>query len=188
MHIVFVSTLLVALAEIGDKTMLLAIILAVRFKRPTPIIAGIFTATIVNHALAAWAGAKLAGLLDSFWFRLAVALGFFVMAVWTLIPDKVDEDEAVSTAPYGVYLTTVVAFFMAEMGDKTQIATVALGARYHSVELVAIGTTLGMMIANVPAVLLGERVTRIFPLRYMRIAAAMILTVLGALAIRDLLG
>jgi len=188
MHIIFASTLLVALAEIGDKTMLLAIILAVRFKRPAPIIAGIFAATIVNHALAAWAGMEIAGLLDGFWFKLAVAIGFFAMAVWTLIPDKIDEAEAATTAPYGIFLATAVAFFMAEMGDKTQIATVALGARYHSVELVAIGTTLGMMIANVPAVLLGERVTRVFPLKYMRMAAATILTVLGALAIRDLLG
>lgn len=188
MHIIFASTLLVALAEIGDKTMLLAIILAVRFKRPVPIIAGIFAATIVNHALAAWAGSEIAGLLDGFWFRLAVALGFFAMAVWTLIPDTIDEEEAATTAPYGVFLATAVAFFMAEMGDKTQIATVALGAHYHSVELVAIGTTLGMMIANVPAVLLGERITRVVPLKYMRIAAAAILVVLGALAIRDLLG
>jgi putative Ca2+/H+ antiporter (TMEM165/GDT1 family) len=188
MNIIFASTLLVALAEIGDKTMLLAIILAVRFKRPVPIIAGIFAATIVNHLLAAWAGSEIAGLLDGFWFRLAVALGFFAMAVWTLIPDKIDEEETVATAPHGIFIATVVAFFMAEMGDKTQIATVALGARYHAVELVAIGTTLGMMIANVPAVLLGDRITRLVPLRYMRIAAAIILAVLGTLAIRDLLG
>jgi len=188
MDIIFASTLLVALAEIGDKTMLLAIILAVRFKKPIPIIAGIFAATIVNHGLAAWAGVEIAGLLDGFWFRLAVAIGFFAMAVWTLIPDKIDEDEASATPSHGVFIATVVAFFMAEMGDKTQLATVALGARYHSVELVAIGTTMGMMIANVPAVLLGERITRIIPLVYMRIAAAIILAVLGALAIRDLLG
>ena len=188
MHIIFASTLLVALAEIGDKTMLLAIILAVRFGRPLPIISGIFTATIVNHALAAWAGAELAGLLDSVWFRLAVAIGFFAMAVWTLVPDSIGEDAAKTSAPYGVYVATTFAFFMAEMGDKTQIATVALGARYHSVELVAVGTTLGMMIANAPAVLLGERITRIFPLRHMRIAAAIILVLLGTLAIRDLLG
>ena len=188
MDIILASTLLVALAEIGDKTMLLAIVLAVRFKRPLPIIAGIFAATLVNHALAAWAGSAIAGLLDSFWFRLAVALGFFAMAIWTLIPDEIDEAEAATTAPHGVFITTVVSFFMAEMGDKTQIATAALGARYHAVELVAIGTTLGMMIANVPAVLLGERITRIVPLLYMRIAAALILTTFGALAIRDLLG
>jgi putative Ca2+/H+ antiporter (TMEM165/GDT1 family) len=189
MHIILASTLLVALAEIGDKTMLLAIILAARFKKPLPIIAGIFAATIVNHALAAWVGAEVAGLLDSFWFRLAVAIGFIAMAIWTLVPDKIDEDEGDSKlARYGVFVTTVVAFFMAEMGDKTQIATVALGARYHAVELVAIGTTIGMMIANVPAVFLGDRITRYVPLKYMRIAAAIIFLALGGLAIRDLIG
>ncbi|RYD88533.1 MAG: TMEM165/GDT1 family protein, partial [Sphingomonadales bacterium] len=122
------------------------------------------------------------------WFRLAVALGFIAMAVWILIPDKLDEDEAEQPARYGVFLTTTIAFFMAEMGDKTQIATVALGARYHAVELVAIGTTLGMMIANVPAVFLGDRITRIIPMRAMRIAAAVIFLLLGALAIRELFG
>ncbi|MBD3760709.1 TMEM165/GDT1 family protein [Sphingomonadaceae bacterium G21617-S1] len=188
MDIIFASTLLVALAEIGDKTMLLAIILAARFRAPWPIIAGIFAATIVNHALAAWAGSAISGLLDGFWFRLAVALGFLAMAAWILVPDKIDEDEVDKPARYGVFLTTSLAFFMAEMGDKTQIATVALGARYHAVELVAIGTTLGMMIANVPAVFLGDRITRIVPLRAMRIGAAIIFAILGALAIRELLG
>jgi len=188
MQIILASTLLVALAEIGDKTMLLAIILAARFQRPVPIIAGIFAATIVNHGLAAWAGSEIAGMLDSFWFRLAVGIGFVAMAGWTLVPDKVDEAEGAVTAPHGIFIATVIAFFMAEMGDKTQIATVALGARYHAVGLVAIGTTLGMMIANVPAVFLGDRITRIIPLRIMRIAAAIVFALLGALAIRDLLG
>lgn len=188
MDIIFASTLLVALAEIGDKTMLLAIILAARFRAPWPIIAGIFAATIVNHGLAAWAGSAISGLLDGFWFRLAVALGFLAMAAWILVPDKIDEDEVDKPARYGVFLTTSLAFFMAEMGDKTQIATVALGARYHAVELVAIGTTLGMMIANVPAVFLGDRITRIVPLKAMRIGAAIIFAILGALAIRELLG
>jgi Ca2+/H+ antiporter, TMEM165/GDT1 family len=189
MDVILASTLLVAFAEIGDKTMLLAMLLAVRFRAPLPIILGIFAATIVNHALAAWAGSAISGLLDSFGFRLAVALGFFAMAVWTLVPDSIDEaGEAGKPARHGVFLTTTIAFFMAEMGDKTQIATVALGARYHAVELVAIGTTLGMMIANAPAVLLGDRITRIVPLRLMRIAAAIVFAILGALAIRDLLG
>ena len=188
MDIILTSTLLVTLAEIGDKTMLLAILLAVRFRAPVPIILGIFTATIVNHALAAWAGSAVSGLLDSFGFRLAVAIGFFAMAAWTLIPDKIEEaDEAEKPARYGVFLTTTVAFFMAEMGDKTQIATVALGARFHSVELVAIGTTLGMMIANVPAVFRGDRITRVIPLKWMRVAAALLFAILGALAIRELL-
>jgi putative Ca2+/H+ antiporter (TMEM165/GDT1 family) len=189
MDIILASTLLVTFAEIGDKTMLLAIILACRFRAPVPIILGIFVATLVNHALAAWAGSAISGLLDGYWFRLAVALGFFAMAAWTLVPDKLDEDEETDRpARYGVFLTTVVTFFIAEMGDKTQIATIALGARYHSVELVAIGTTLGMMIANIPAVLMGDRITRIVPLKMMRIAAAAIFTILGVLAIRDLLG
>jgi len=188
MDVILASTLLVAFAEIGDKTMLLAIILACRFRAPVPIILGIFAATIVNHALAAWAGSAISGLLDGYWFRLAVAVGFLGMAVWTLIPDKLDDDEdADKPARYGVFLTTTIAFFMAEMGDKTQIATVALGARYHSVELVAIGTTLGMMLANVPAVFLGDRITRIVPLKVMRIAAAIIFVVLGMMALRELL-
>ena len=182
------STLLVAFAEIGDKTMLLAIILAARFRAPWPIIAGIFAATIVNHALAAWAGSAISGLLDGRWFRLAVAIGFLAMAVWILVPDQLDEDEEITPGRYGVFVTTTIAFFMAEMGDKTQIATVALGARYHSVELVAIGTTLGMMIANVPAVFLGDRITRIIRMRTMRIGAAIIFVLLGALAIWELLG
>ena len=188
MDVVLASTLLVALAEIGDKTMLLAIILAARFRAPWPIIAGIFTATIVNHALAAWAGSAISGLLDGTWFRLAVALGFLAMAVWALIPDRIDEVETGGRARHGVFITTTIAFFIAEMGDKTQIATVALGARFHAVELVAIGTTLGMMIANVPAVFLGDRITRIIPLKAMRIATALIFVILGALAIRELLG
>ena len=189
MDVLLSSILLVAFAEIGDKTMLLAIILAARFRAPWPIIAGIFAATIVNHALAAWAGMAISGLLDGFWFRLAVALGFIAMAAWILVPDKIDEEaEADKPARYGVFATTLITFFIAEMGDKTQIATVALGARYHAVELVAIGTTLGMMIANVPAVFLGDRITRIIPLKIMRLAAAAIFVLLGILAIRELLG
>ena len=189
MEVLLSSILLVAFAEIGDKTMLLAIILAARFRAPWPIIAGIFVATIVNHALAAWAGMAISGLLDGFWFRLAVAIGFLGMALWVLIPDKLDDDAGLGKpARYGVFVTTLISFFVAEMGDKTQIATVALGARYHAVELVAIGTTLGMMIANVPAVFLGDRITRVVPLKIMRIAAAAIFVMLGALAIRELLG
>ena len=189
MDILFSSTLLVAFAEIGDKTMLLAILLAVRFRAPAAIIAGIFAATIVNHAIAAWAGSAISGLLDGYWFRLAIAIGFLAMAVWTLIPDRLDEEDAVDKPPrHGVFLTTMITFFLAEMGDKTQVATIALGARYHAVGLVAMGTTLGMMIANVPAVLLGDRVTRLIPLRPMRIAAALIFAILGLLALRDLLG
>ena len=186
MDIIFWSTLLVTLAEIGDKTMLLAILLSARFRRPLPIIAGIFAATIVNHALAAWAGAAVAGLLEGFWFRLAVAVGFIAMAGWTLIPDKVDEDDAPPMSARNAFLATTIAFFAAEMGDKTQIATVALGAQYQNVLLVAVGTTLGMMLANVPAVFLGERMTRIVPLKAMRIATAILFLALGGWALWDL--
>jgi len=182
-EIILSSTLLVAFAEIGDKTMLLAIILACRFRRPWPIVAGIFAATIVNHALAAWAGAAIAGMLDGLWFRLAIALGFLAMAAWILVPDSIDEDEDDGTSGYGAFLTTTIAFFMAEMGDKTQIATVALGAQYQAVGLVAIGTTLGMMIANVPAVFLGERITRTLPMKAIRGVAALIFAGLGIWAL-----
>jgi putative Ca2+/H+ antiporter (TMEM165/GDT1 family) len=187
-EIILSSTLLVAFAEIGDKTMLLAIILACRFRRPWPIVAGIFAATIVNHALAAWAGAAVAGLLDGFWFRLAVAIGFLVMAAWTLVPDTIDEDAGDAKGGYGAFLTTTVAFFLAEMGDKTQIATVALGAQYQAVGLVAAGTTLGMMIANVPAVFLGERITRTLPMAAIRIVAALIFAALGLWAMWRIFG
>ncbi len=189
MDIVLSSTLLVALAEIGDKTMLLAILLSCRFQRPLPIIAGIFVATIANHALAAWAGATMAGLLEGYWFRLTVALGFFAMAAWALVPDRIDEDEGESAiSAHGAFIATVLAFFAAEMGDKTQIATVALGAQHRAVLAVTIGTTLGMMIANVPAVFLGDRITRIVPLKAMRIATALLFAGLGGWALWELLG
>lgn len=188
MEILLASILLVALAEIGDKTMLLAILLAARFRRPGPIIAGIFAATMANHALAAWAGAGIAGLLDGFWFRLAVALGFLAMAAWALIPDEIDDKGAKRPTRFGPFLTTTLAFFAAEMGDKTQIATVALGARYQAIALVAAGTTIGMMIANAPAVYLGDRIQRIVPMKAVRIGAAAIFAALGVWALADLGG
>lgn len=178
MEVLLSSTLLVAFAEIGDKTMLLAILLAARFKRPWPIIWGIFAATIFNHALAAWAGATVAGLINGWWFRFAVAAGFLVMGVWTLIPDRID-DKGGASARFGAFVTALAAFFLAEMGDKTQIATVALGARYQAIGLVAAGTTLGMMIANVPAVFMGEGITRLLPMRAIRFGAAAIFVALG---------
>jgi putative Ca2+/H+ antiporter (TMEM165/GDT1 family) len=153
------STLLVAVAEIGDKTMLLAIVLASRFRKPLPIVLGILVATLANHALAAFAGQTMADLLRGLWFNLAVALSFIAMGLWTLVPDTLEEDEQ-PRARGGVFLTTLIAFFLVEIGDKTQIATVALGARFANVSLVAAGTTLGMMIANVPAVLLGHALVR----------------------------
>ena len=173
------STALVALAEIGDKTMLLAIVLAARLRAPMQILLGIFAATILNHALAAFVGQEVAGLLESHWFRLAVALGFIAMAAWTLVPDKFEDDDDAVTHRGGAFLTTLVAFFIVEMGDKTQVATIALGARYHSVAVVAAGTTLGMMLANTPAVLFGEALTRRVSLNVTRVAAAALFLVLG---------
>ncbi|MGB5077469.1 MAG: TMEM165/GDT1 family protein [Sphingorhabdus sp.] len=173
MDIFFTSTILVAIAEIGDKTMLLAILLATRFKKPLPIIGGIFVATIANHALAAWAGSALAGFFASDLFRYAIAFGFLVMAAWTLVPDSVDNDMKVVTRP-GAFIATAIAFFLVEMGDKTQVATIALGAQYHSVVAVAAGTTFGMMIANVPAVYFGEKLVERISLTVVhRIAASM---------------
>ena len=179
MESLLVSALVVAIAEIGDKTQLLAIILATRFKKPVPIILGILVATLANHALAATAGYWVSDLLSGKAFQWAIALSFIAMAAWALIPDKADDDMAGGKGRYGVFLTTTIAFFLVEMGDKTQIATVALGARFHNIAWVAAGTTLGMMIANIPAVYLGEAATKIVPLNYVRIGAAVIFLGLG---------
>lgn len=173
------SLSLVALAEMGDKTQLLAILLAARLRKPVPIIAGIFVATLANHFLAALLGQQIAGLLDSPGFRYAIAAGFIGMALWALIPDTFDEDEAPPTRSAGVFVTTLIAFFLVEMGDKTQIATVAMGAHYQNVVAVTAGTTLGMMIANVPAVLLGHRIERLLPIRALQIGAALLFAALG---------
>jgi putative Ca2+/H+ antiporter (TMEM165/GDT1 family) len=188
MESLLVSTLVVAIAEIGDKTQLLAIILATRFKKPIPIILGILVATLANHALAATAGYWVADFLNGAWFKWAIAVSFIAMAAWALIPDKADDDEATGPGRYGVFVTTAVAFFLVEMGDKTQIATVALGAKFHSIFWVAAGTTLGMMIANVPAVYLGEAATKIVPLKYVRMGAALIFLVLGIWQVAELTG
>lgn len=186
MEIFFTSTLLVAIAEIGDKTMLLAILLGTRFKRPLPIIAGIFVATIFNHALAAWAGSALAGFFASDAFRYAIAIGFVLMAGWTLIPDKVDDDMQVASKR-GAFVATTIAFFLVEMGDKTQVATIALGAQYQAVAAVAAGTTLGMMLANVPAVYLGEKIVKLVPLAAVRVGAAALFLIIGIFQISVLL-
>jgi putative Ca2+/H+ antiporter (TMEM165/GDT1 family) len=175
----FASTAVVALAEIGDKTMLLAIVLAARLRAPWAILAGILVATLANHALAALVGSQVAGLIDAPWFRIAVALGFIAMAAWTLVPDKLDDDEGSVTQRGGAFLTTLVAFFLVEMGDKTQVATIALGAQYHSVLIVAAGTTLGMMLANGPAVFLGEKLVQKVSLKLTRTVAAALFFVLG---------
>lgn len=183
------STAVVALAEVGDKTMLLAIVLAARLRAPWAILAGIFAATIANHALAALIGREVAGLLEAPWFRITVALGFIAMAAWTLVPDKLDDDEdgAVRSAG-GAFLTTLVSFFLVEMGDKTQVATIALAAHYNNVLTVAAGTTLGMMIANAPAVFLGEELVKRVSLKATRLAAALLFLVLGLWQLAEIFG
>lgn len=182
------SVAVVALAEIGDKTMLLAIVLAARLRAPGQILAGIFAATIANHALAALVGREVAGLVDAPWFRAAVALGFIAMAVWTLVPDKLDAEEEGFTRRGSPFVTTLVSFFLVEMGDKTQVATVALGAQYHSVLIVAVGTTIGMMLANGPAVLLGEGLVKRVSLKATRAAAALLFLALGLWQLASALG
>jgi putative Ca2+/H+ antiporter (TMEM165/GDT1 family) len=175
----YVSAAVVAVAEIGDKTQLLAIVLAARFKKPAPIILGILAATLLNHAAAASLGYLIAKWLTGQVFQAVVGAAFIAMAAWALIPDKAD-DGALERSRGGVFLTTLVAFFIVEIGDKTQIATSLLAARFHDITLVTAGTTLGMMIANVPAVLLGEAATRVVPLKVVRIVAAAIFAVIGA--------
>ncbi|MBU1238018.1 MAG: TMEM165/GDT1 family protein [Gammaproteobacteria bacterium] len=173
-----ISTGIVALAEVGDKTQLLAFILAAKFRKPVPIVLGILTATIANHAFAGALGSWITSVVSADLLRWILGLSFLGMAVWTLIPDEFDEDDAKFTR-YGVFGTTLIAFFLAEMGDKTQIATVALAAQYNSVVTVVAGTTLGMMIANVPAVLLGDRIAHRMPTRLVHGIAAAIFAILG---------
>lgn len=179
MEALLTSAAVVALAEIGDKTQLLAIVLATRFHRPLPIILGIFFATIANHFLAALVGAEAASWLNGAWFRYLVALSFIAMGLWTLVPDKLDEDSELVKPRRGAFLTTLMSFFVLEMGDKTQLATIALGARFHDVGLVATGTTLGMMLANVPAVFLGRELIKRVPLRLMHVIAAALFIAIG---------
>jgi len=173
-----VPTAVVALAEIGDKTQLLAILLAARFRKPVPIILGILVATIANHALAAFVGVAAGGFLQGPWMRWVLGVAFIAFAAWALIPDKFEEDETPKDRA-GVFLTTLVAFFFVEMGDKTQLATIALGARFQSVLPVMAGTTIGMMLANVPAVILGEAAATRIPLKYVRWAAAACFAAIG---------
>lgn len=176
------STLLVALAEIGDKTQLLSFVLAARFKKPWPICLGILVATLANHACAGAVGQWLTTLMGPSVLRWVLGISFIAMAVWMLIPDTLDEDEAQSPR-LGVFGTTLVAFFLAEMGDKTQIATVALAARFDTFLPVVVGTTLGMMIANVPAVLVGDCLAHKIPVRLVHGLAAAMFAVLGVLAL-----
>jgi putative Ca2+/H+ antiporter (TMEM165/GDT1 family) len=178
MEPVLLSTLVVALAEIGDRTQLLAILLTARFGKPWPVLAGILVATAANHTLTAAAGYLLAALLKGPWLDWVLAVSFFATAVWMLIPDKADAAQHHATR-FDVFATTAIAFFIVEIGDKTQIATLSLAARFHEILPVAAGTTLGMMIANVPAVLLGEAAVKVAPLRLIRLASAGLFAVLG---------
>jgi Ca2+/H+ antiporter, TMEM165/GDT1 family len=180
-----VSAGVVALAEIGDKTQLLAFILAARFRKPVPIILGILAATLANHALAGAVGSWIAHLLGPTALRVALGVSFLAMAAWTLIPDRLDESQA-KLPRAGVFVTTMIAFFAAEMGDKTQIATVALTAEYRAFAAVVAGTTLGMMIANVPAVLVGGRLAHRLPVRLVHVIAAAIFAILGIVALASL--
>ncbi|MCK9260761.1 MAG: TMEM165/GDT1 family protein [Azoarcus sp.] len=173
-----VSTGIVALAEVGDKTQLLAFILAAKFRKPWPIIAGILVATIANHGFAGAVGAWGTTLMGQDTLRWLLGISFLAMAVWTLIPDRFDEDEA-NLARFGAFGTTLIAFFLAEMGDKTQVATVALAAQYQNLALVVAGTTVGMMIANVPAVIFGGKIADRMPVRLVHGIAAAIFAILG---------
>ena len=178
MEAFLLSTGIVGLAEIGDKTQLLAFLLAAKFRRPVPIVLGILVATVVNHALAAAVGAWISSALGPQALRWVLGLSFLAMAAWTLVPDKLDEGDA-KLGHYGVFLATLIAFFIAEMGDKTQIATVALAARFDSMAAVVAGTTLGMMLANVPAVYFGERIANKVPLPLVHGVAAILFAMLG---------
>jgi putative Ca2+/H+ antiporter (TMEM165/GDT1 family) len=184
MEAFLVATGIVALAEMGDKTQLLSLLLAARFRKPWPIVLGIFTATVANHALAGAVGNWVTQFLGAEVLRWLLGGSFIAMAVWMLIPDKLDADEAPRAARFGIFGTTLVAFFLAEMGDKTQIATVMLAARFtHDYVPVVIGTTLGMMLANAPVVWLGERIVRHVPIKLVHGISAAVFLALGVAAL-----
>jgi putative Ca2+/H+ antiporter (TMEM165/GDT1 family) len=184
MEAFLVSTGIVALAEMGDKTQLLSLVLAARYRKPWPIVWGILIATLANHALAGALGAWVTAWVGPHTLRWVLGGSFLAMAVWMLIPDRLDDDEGTANAPrLGVFGTTLVAFFLAEMGDKTQIATVMLAAQYQSWTWVVAGTTLGMMLANAPVVWMGERITRRVPLRAVHLISAAIFAALGLAAL-----
>ena len=182
MEAFLISTGIVALAEIGDKTQLLAFILAAKFRKPVPIIIGILVATIANHAFAGALGSWITSMVAPETMRRILGISFIAMAIWTLIPDKFEETDA-KLARYGVFGTTLIAFFLAEMGDKTQVATVALAAQYQSLIAVVTGTTFGMMIANIPAVIMGDRIANKIPVRIVHAIAAAIFAVLGMMTL-----
>lgn len=179
MESLLVSTGVVALAEIGDKTQLLAFILAARFKKPVPIILGILVATLINHGLAGALGAWITSAVTPEILRWVLGLSFIAMAIWTMIPDKIEEEETKVAQKFGVFGATLITFFLAEMGDKTQIATVAMAAHYAAPLMVVIGTTLGMLIADVPAVLIGDKLANKIPMKLVHSIAAAIFAILG---------
>ena len=183
MEALLISTGVVALAEIGDKTQLLAFILAARFKKPVPIIAGILCATLVNHGLAGALGAWITSVVSPEAMRWVLGMSFIAMAAWTLIPDKIEEEETQVAKHLGVFGATVITFFLAEMGDKTQIATVALAAHYGAPLLVVMGTTLGMLLADVPAVFVGNRFAAKIPMKLVHSIAAGIFALMGVLTL-----
>jgi Ca2+/H+ antiporter, TMEM165/GDT1 family len=183
MEAFLVSTGIVALAEMGDKTQLLSLVLAARFRKPWPIVLGILVATVVNHGLAGAVGSWVTTMMGPTALRWVLGASFIAMAVWMLIPDKLDDEEGDAAPRMGVFVTTVVAFFLAEMGDKTQIATVMLAAQYNAWAMVVAGTTLGMMLANAPVVWLGDAITKRVPLRMVHIVSAVIFAILGAIAL-----
>ena len=179
MESLLISCGVVALAEIGDKTQLLALILAARFKKPTPIILGILAATIASHGLAGAVGAWISATVSPDILRWILSLSFIGMAIWTMIPDKIEEEETQIATKFGVFSATLITFFLAEMGDKTQVATVALAAHYAVPLLVVLGTTLGMLIADVPAVFVGDKLANKIPMRVVHSIAAAIFAILG---------
>ena len=179
MEAFWVSTGVVALAEIGDKTQLLAFILAARFKKPAPIIAGILLATLINHGLAGALGAWITAVVSPEMLRWVLGASFIGMAVWTLIPDEIEDEETQVAQRFGVFGATLITFFLAEMGDKTQIATVAMAAHYATPVIVVLGTTLGMLIADVPAVFVGNRLADKIPMKLVHAIAAGVFAVLG---------
>lgn len=179
MEALLISTGVIALAEIGDKTQLLAFLLATRFKKPWPIIGGILVATIFNHALAGLVGAWITAHVNPLVLRWILGVSFLAMAVWALIPDKIEESEAQAANRFGVFGATLMTFFLAEMGDKTQLATVAMAAHYGTPTLVVVGTTLGMLLADVPAVFIGEKLAKRIPIKLVHSIAAAIFALLG---------
>jgi len=180
MEALLLSTLAVAIAEIGDKTQLLSLVLAARYRRPWAICLGILAATLLNHALAAWLGALVAQWLSPDALQWIIGLSFLAVAAWTLVPDKLDDEDAPPMTGRGVFVATLIAFFIAEMGDKTQVATVVLAAQHSPLWAVIAGTTIGMLLANVPVVFLGSKLADRLPLRAARITAAVVFAAMGA--------